>query len=303
MDKFTIFCIYLRLPSVFVAIFPKICYTLSMEKHFQKQSFSFSIAITEQKKLRPHSPTAELSWDLSRSRLFDPSFFRIWIILKGRGRVTTQSGTFEVMENRAYCMPPNSIVSTELYGEMEQYYIDFFQSPNEVPMDQLYEFRHWTSTDNVELLLALARSLYSIYKNDDEISTLKISSTLTSILSYFIVQSSSAYGKFNKAIEYISRHYNQPLSLTYLANLCDYSPEYFSNKFKLVFGVSPQKFIINKRLTQAKILLISTNKSIREIGEEIGYPDQMHFSKIFTKENTLSPSVYRKKYRRGGGVI
>ena len=274
-----------------------------MEKHFQKQSFSFSIAITEQKTVRPHSSTAELSWDLSRSRLFDPSFFRIWIILKGRGRVTTQSGTFEIMENHAYFMPPNSIISTDLYGEMEQYYIDFFQSPNEVPMDQLYEFRHWTNIENVELLLTLARSLSTIYKNDDEISTLKISSTLTTILSYFIVQPSSVYRKFNKVIEYISHHYNQPLSLTYLANLCDYSPEYFSNKFKLLFGVSPQKFIINKRLTQAKILLMSTNKSIREIGKKIGYPDQMHFSKLFSKENNLSPSAYRKKYSRKEGIL
>jgi AraC-like DNA-binding protein len=244
--------------------------------------------------LRPSAPTPDVAWILGKSPFFEPAFSRIWIICKGRGHVSTRFGEIDLEENNVYFMPSNSIITTFLYEDMEQYYIDFFQNPNEIPVEQLYSFKYVAPESSLSLLYALAKSLADIYKKEDDNSKRIVSSTLTTILTHFIEKTSDKRLSIQPAVEYISKNYSKPFSLTFLANLCDYSPEYFSSKFKALFGVSPQKYIISKRLTHAKILLLSSNKSILEIGKEVGYPDPMHFSKIFTSEVGVSPSAYRK---------
>lgn len=269
-----------------------------MKEYFETPRFSFSVILSDKKTLQPTGNTAETSWKLNDSEFFDPSFLRIWIILKGSGRVKTHFGEFDVTENNVYFMPPNSIVSTFLYDTMEQYFIDFVQDYNEFPIDQMYDFKKKAAPQEFDLILKLAESLYPIYKKDDFLSRFTVSSTLTTILTHFIRNTSQNYGKLENAVKYILKNYRENISMVYLANICDYSPEYFSAKFKSTFGVSPQKYIISKRINNAKILLISTEYPISVIGEKVGYPDPMHFSKLFTKETNISPSSYRKQYRK-----
>lgn len=268
-----------------------------MKATFEKNSFNFSVIGTETKCLSIHKPSAEDSWNLHESAFFDPSFLRIWIILRGHGHVLTQNGEMDVSENNAYFLPPHSIVSTSLDEDMEQLYIDFIQDPAEIAIGQLYTFHYQAKPKNFQLLLHLAKSCEPIYKKTDFLSQFTISTTLTTILSHFIKDVSDNSKALNHAIEYIVKNYTKPISITYLANLCDYSPEYFSEKFKRLLGMSPQKFIILKRLAKAKVLLISTHKSVREISNEVGYPDQIHFSKLFSKQIGISPLEYRKNYR------
>ena len=47
--------------------------------------------------------------------------------------------------------------------------------------------------------------------------------------------------------------------------------------------LSPHKYLLNIRLTQAKFLLIQTNINISEIGKSVGYDDPFYFSRIFKK--------------------
>ena len=238
-----------------------------MKNYLATQFFTFTVAVTDSISLRPSSPAPEIAWVLGKSPFFEPSFMRIWFIIKGNGHVTTHEEEFDLKEGCAYFMPSNSIVTTGLYEDMEQYYVDFIQSPDEVSIEQLYSFKKTANKEDYDLLLNLAKSLMPLYKNNDEISRMIVSSTITTMLTYFIKGSSHGYGNIQPAIDYVLNNYAKPLSVTFLANLCNYSPEYFSTKFKEILGVSPQKFIITKRLTQAKILLISTNKSIASIGK------------------------------------
>lgn len=269
-----------------------------MKKYFENSQFTFSIVISEKKTLQPSGKTPEIAWKLDSSPLFDPSFSRIWIVLKGRGKVKTRFDEFDITENNVYFMPPNSIVSTFLYDTMEQYYIDFVQDYTEFPIEQMYDFKKKADPKDFDLILKLAESLHSVYEKTDFLSRFTVSSTITTILTHFIRNTLQNYGRLENAVKYILNNYRENISMIYLANICDYSPEYFSTKFKLTFGVSPQKYIILKRLNHAKILLISTDDSIHEIGTKVGYPDPMHFSKLFINETKMSPTAYRKQYRK-----
>ena len=263
-------------------------------KHLNiKLNFNFEIIISEQKTLIQGACTPEDSWDLAHSRLFDPSFMRIWIILSGHGHVKTIFGEFDVSENNAYFLPKNTIISTEVNGTMKQFYIDFIQSPREIPIDNLYEFNYAADKKHLDIIFSLSKMLSETNKKNDFASSITISSGLTTILSFFIKSKKLSANKLTDAINYISEHYNKPISIVYLANLCNYSPEYFSMIFKKTFKQSPHEYIINIRIMQAKKYLIQTNLSIREIGEQVGYPDVFHFSKVFTKFVGVSPQKYR----------
>ena len=72
--------------------------------------------------------------------------------------------------------------------------------------------------------------------------------------------------------------------------------EKFRKLFKSKVGISPSEFTIQRRMNNAKSLLIDTKKSIKEISIELGFPDPFTFTKQFKKVVGVSPSNFRCKY-------
>lgn len=58
----------------------------------------------------------------------------------------------------------------------------------------------------------------------------------------------------------------------------------------------PHRWFIRQRLMRSRLLLISTSKSISEIGVECAFPNTSHFIKLFKKEYGCTPAIYRSRY-------
>ncbi len=101
-----------------------------------------------------------------------------------------------------------------------------------------------------------------------------------------------------KAKAYVSQHFNEDVKLETVATHVGLSSAYFSNLFKKTTGQNFIDFVTNYRLSIAKHLLESSDMTIGEITNAIGYDDQRYFSKLFRKEIGLTPSEYRKLYYR-----
>lgn len=97
----------------------------------------------------------------------------------------------------------------------------------------------------------------------------------------------------NASLKIIEYNYCTNISVEKIAELLRVDPAYFSRKFTEKMGLSPKKYIINKRLERAKELLRSTDASIYEVSNSVGYEDQFYFYRIFKKYTKLSPSEYR----------
>ncbi len=69
---------------------------------------------------------------------------------------------------------------------------------------------------------------------------------------------------------------------------------YFRKMFKKYTGVSPGQYHLQLRIIRAKELLVSTNKSIKEISLDLGFQTIHYFSLLFKKKVGVSPSAYRK---------
>ena len=74
------------------------------------------------------------------------------------------------------------------------------------------------------------------------------------------------------------------------------STSYFFRLFKQEYGVSPQKYIMNKKMDVAMDSLRHTNQSISRISELLGYENVSSFSNTFYKKTGMTPVEFRKKY-------
>lgn len=95
--------------------------------------------------------------------------------------------------------------------------------------------------------------------------------------------------------EYVSNHYNEPISLADLAARFFISPHYLSQFFKQKTGDTYVNFLAGIRIDKAKELLENTDLKVYEISSMVGYSDSQHFSRLFERLTGCKPSEYRKK--------
>jgi AraC-like DNA-binding protein len=82
-----------------------------------------------------------------------------------------------------------------------------------------------------------------------------------------------------------------------LKDLCDqiyHSPSQTIRIFKKAYGITPYQYLMNQKLELAKLILLNTNKSIKEISMELNFYDEHYFSNFFKEKIGISPLNYRK---------
>ena len=101
------------------------------------------------------------------------------------------------------------------------------------------------------------------------------------------------------AIELISAHYDQDLTLADMARHCSLSRTHFARLFKTQLGVTPHRYLQKVRLQAACELLSTTKLNVSKISTSVGYYDQSHFTKDFVRQKGITPLQYRRDYWRG----
>lgn len=100
---------------------------------------------------------------------------------------------------------------------------------------------------------------------------------------------------FEKNLNALAEKHIQELSLEFLARELGTSSRNLSRKFSDELETSPGKWIQEKRLDMAKILLEETELRIFEVCHRVGYQDPASFSRLFLKATGMSPNVYREQ--------
>lgn len=91
-------------------------------------------------------------------------------------------------------------------------------------------------------------------------------------------------------------HVFKDVGIEELARLTHRSLTSFKKEFRHVFQMPPHKWYIRQRLIHSRLLLLSTSKSVSEIGNECTFPNTSHFIKLFKKEYGLTPACYRSRH-------
>ncbi len=87
------------------------------------------------------------------------------------------------------------------------------------------------------------------------------------------------------------------ISIDDLAGLCNRSLTSFKKEFKRIFDIPPHQWFLRQRLNFSRLLLISTSKSVAEIGSECSFPNTSHFIKLFKRSYLDTPATYRNKHK------
>ena len=99
-----------------------------------------------------------------------------------------------------------------------------------------------------------------------------------------------------EAINYIEQNFPFDISIEDIASHCGINRSYFGKIFHESVGKTPQHFLISYRMMKAAELLKMTDLSIADVGNAVGYPNQLHFSRAFKNIYGVSPKNWRQSH-------
>lgn len=97
-----------------------------------------------------------------------------------------------------------------------------------------------------------------------------------------------------KAINFIDNNYCTEISLKVISKYVHLSPIYFHGLFEKEVGLTPRKYVTEKRIEHAEKLLEISDMKLADISAECGFSSQSYFTDIFKKAVGSTPSEYRK---------
>jgi AraC family transcriptional regulator len=99
--------------------------------------------------------------------------------------------------------------------------------------------------------------------------------------------------RLQRVCDYIEAHLDDRLTLADLAGVACLSPYHFSRSFKQAVGVGPQRYVMERRIERAKILMRRTRQPLASIALEVGFTDQSHLTGVFRRETGMTPGRFR----------
>ena len=102
-------------------------------------------------------------------------------------------------------------------------------------------------------------------------------------------------------VEYAATYIRENFASTKISDVAAYigiHRSYLTNIFKEKMGISPQEYLMQCRMKQARALLLETDLAVQEVGLRVGYDNALTFSKIFKAYYNASPKHYRQSKRK-----
>lgn len=93
--------------------------------------------------------------------------------------------------------------------------------------------------------------------------------------------------------EFMEFNYMFNVSLKTIAESTGRSLSSFNREFRTIFNETPHRWILKRRLQEAKTLLLTTERKPSEFYLELGFEDLAHFSRTFKKEFGKPPREFK----------
>jgi AraC-like DNA-binding protein len=111
-------------------------------------------------------------------------------------------------------------------------------------------------------------------------------------------RSGRAENVVRSVIQQIDAHPELFWSVADLAARAGYSETHFCRTFKALTDMSPQQYLIDARISRAQVLLRTTDLTISQVADALGYQEVYHFSKQFKRRTGRPPSECREPEQR-----
>ena len=98
--------------------------------------------------------------------------------------------------------------------------------------------------------------------------------------------------------EYVNQNFTQKLTSEEVARIGGLSTSRCLHLFKEETGMSLSEYVKKLRIEYGKYLLLNTDISIADCSIESGFFDQSHFTKTFKQVEKITPSQFRRNYKK-----
>ena len=240
---------------------------------------------------------------------FGPSLrdnYIVHFVISGKGRYTVNDTTHHLGAGDFFLIRPNELVDYEADAEdpWEYYWIGF--SGNRVK--EILQTNGIGAKDyigKIDTKEALREKFESFMQSDffDDSKKLVNQAFFYDIFSFFKIHSEnmemgvrvSQTKKYSEAfLLYVeNNYYREDLTIEEIAKSMFLHPSYFSQVIKEELGLNALKYLNLYRMNKASQLLKTTELSIEEISNAVGYENRHSFSRAFKNRFHSSPSEYK----------
>lgn len=252
-------------------------------------------------------------------------FARIYLVVEGKARLHLYKYSQALTPGHLYIVPPFTLHSYECDDYFTLFYIHLFENqfssyhiledynfPVEIEsfsLDKVLVERLYQINPNRELKMFdpskydnssnLIRNI-SLHTNSPIYTLLETKGILFQLLSRFFVSATHKYEISDNRIKdiqnYIRKNIHSTLLVEELADKCHLSKDHFIRLFRQEMQMTPVKYINQKKIEQAQLMLLTSNLLIKDISFNLSFNDVSYFNRIFKAYTGITPYDYRTMY-------
>ncbi len=252
-------------------------------------------------------------------------FARLHLVRKGSAKIYRDGIFHQLRENHLYLTPAHTQHSYACDGEFSLYYIHIYEKlDNKSSIFDRLDFPIEMQSDT--LITMLVDRLYqlnperelSIYDpssydtsteliknialNNHTPLALEIESQaiIKQLISRFL---SSAAEKMphtdervSRVLEHIHKNLHRLISIDELAEISFLTKDHLIRIFKKQIGSTPGKYINQKKIEKAKLMIVLENINIQNLAYKLGFDNISYFNRLFKKLTSETPSAYQERH-------
>jgi AraC-like DNA-binding protein len=233
-------------------------------------------------------------------------FFEIEIAIDGFGSCMFNGNEYVMKRGTGYILTPADFHYLSGKDNLMLYNIMFDESiVNKELLVKLFENeknRYFSfSEKQLKEISLLCEALIKERNEENEYNSFAVNNLLELIIIYILRKIGKSENKgnrtslvINNVLRYIYTHLRENPTLAQMAEMCNYSPNYFSRLFKDTTGKKYTDFLNSLKINTAKRLLSSSDISVKEIAQECGYSSVSNFYRVFKEETGIAPLTFRR---------
>ena len=223
-------------------------------------------------------------------------FARIYYMIADSGWLETDHGRMDLLPGSMYLIPPNTRVNLRTDRRIEKYF--FHVTWRYADTDMLDRINRCFALPFPEESLNI---LLDSFRNGEAADLLRIRGIVYESLALFIRECLPEHRKildlanrYSSLFAFVEKHLSADLTPGDVCEGLGLSYETVRRRFREDNGISLHRYIINRLVQKAGMMLLLTDKNVQEIAAILGFDDEFYFSRLFKKKMNYSPREYRR---------
>lgn len=239
---------------------------------------------------------------------FYPDHNKLYFICDGEGKIIVDGKSIYPKKGQFVFLPAYKIQSLSWISDnrYKKYYCHFSAMIGNKNLFDIVKLPLFIDIpdETQKRVIKLFEKLVQAYNSKTIYNSLKAKGVLLELLGCYFenvdelkyeITKSNTIEAISNILKYVDEHIADDISVEDLAKVAYLQQNYFIKFFKKNMGMTPKKYVINRKIEVAKNLLADSNDSITKIADQVGFKNASHFSRVFSEYYGLSPKNYRKK--------